>query len=211
MKMKERRLIEFGRSGSACMALLLIGLASFAGAQSITEFVIPTAVSNPFGIAPGPDGNLWFTESNGGKIGRITPAGAVTEFSLPTAGPDGALWFTEQTVKRVGRITTAGAVTEFTLMVAGTPQYVTAGPDGSLWFTEAPNRIARVSPSDPNNIVEYPTLLPATTLAGLTSGPDGNIWFTETDHASGSARIARIGPTRMLNPELNPLALRYCR
>ena len=34
------------------------------------------------GITVGPDGNLWFTELVG-KIGRITPAGAVTEFPIP--------------------------------------------------------------------------------------------------------------------------------
>ena len=54
---------------------------------------------------PGPDGNLWFTESLGNRIGRITTAGVMTEFprhrpgSRPSgivAGPDGNLWFTEQ-------------------------------------------------------------------------------------------------------------------
>ena len=48
-------------------------------------------------------------------IGRITPAGTITEYGLPTfysspggiaAGPDGNLWFTERYVKghRIGRI-----------------------------------------------------------------------------------------------------------
>ena len=57
-------------------------------------------------IVAGPDGNLWFTETSRSthKIGRITTAGVVTEFSIPTgatsgpggiaAGPDGNLWFT---------------------------------------------------------------------------------------------------------------------
>src|SRR5262245_47706049 len=77
---------------------------------SITEFPIPAADSNPFGIARGPDGNLWFTESLAGRIGRITPAGVITEFfagitpgSQPaeiTAGPDGNPWFTEPTPGR---------------------------------------------------------------------------------------------------------------
>jgi virginiamycin B lyase len=62
----------------------------------------------------GPDGALWFTEQAGNKIGRITPAGAITEFSIPTpgaaplfitAGPDGALWFVESNVNKIGRIT----------------------------------------------------------------------------------------------------------
>ena len=41
----------------------------------------------PDGIAAGPDGNLWFTEIDGNRIGRITPTGVVTEFSAGiTAG-----------------------------------------------------------------------------------------------------------------------------
>ncbi|MDB5040312.1 MAG: hypothetical protein JWN27_1038, partial [Candidatus Eremiobacteraeota bacterium] len=28
---------------------------------------------HPWGITSGPDGNLWFTESNGNTVARITP------------------------------------------------------------------------------------------------------------------------------------------
>ena len=43
--------------------------------------------ASPAGIAAGPDGNLWFAESNGNRIGRITPLGVVTEFGAGiTAG-----------------------------------------------------------------------------------------------------------------------------
>jgi len=37
----------------------------------VTECSIPNGV--PGGITRGPDGNLWFTQSVAGKIGRITP------------------------------------------------------------------------------------------------------------------------------------------
>ena len=37
--------------------------------------------SGPRGITAGPDGNIWFAEDGGNRIGRITPAGVVTEFS----------------------------------------------------------------------------------------------------------------------------------
>ncbi len=62
-----------------------------APAESITEFPVPTADSYPWGIAAGPDGNLWFTESIGNQIGRISPSGTITEFPVPTAisGPLG--------------------------------------------------------------------------------------------------------------------------
>src|SRR5262245_48992198 len=51
---------------------------------SVTEFPVPApnvASSRPQGIIRGPDGNLWFCETSANQIGRITPAGVVTEFS----------------------------------------------------------------------------------------------------------------------------------
>ena len=71
----------------------------------------------PRGITLGPDGNIWFTEQTGNRIGRITPSRVVAEFSVglsPDAnpggmalGPDGNVWFVEPG-NRIGRITTAG-------------------------------------------------------------------------------------------------------
>src|SRR5688572_7148685 len=64
---------------------------SFATAQgpqpTITEFPLPTAASLPFGIAPGPDGALWFAEFASARIGRITTAGMISEFPLLGSRP----------------------------------------------------------------------------------------------------------------------------
>src|SRR5262245_32963137 len=90
--------------------------ASPVGAQSgpLTEFSLPSANSGPSGIVAGPDGNVWFTEISGNRIGRITPKGVITEFTIPTAdsrptgitrGPDDNLWFTEDSGNQIGRIT----------------------------------------------------------------------------------------------------------
>src|SRR5579863_2928435 len=56
----------------------------------VTESAVPTANATPFGIATGPDGNIWFSELNGNKIARVVPglfpgAGAFTECAIPTA------------------------------------------------------------------------------------------------------------------------------
>ena len=45
-----------------------------------------SAWSSPAAITAGPDGNLWFTEFDGNRIGRMTPAGAFTEFAPDPAG-----------------------------------------------------------------------------------------------------------------------------
>src|SRR5580704_1169270 len=99
----------FARSATAWLALLLPAMtvltSGVASAQpTINEFPTPTNASAPLTVTAGPDGNVWFTEFTGHKVGRITPGGTVTEFTPPTSfsgpwgittGPDGNLWFTE--------------------------------------------------------------------------------------------------------------------
>lgn len=145
-------------------------------------------------ITPGPDGALWFT---GKGIGRITIAGAITEYPLPTpdsgpasivAGPDGALWFTEGIGNRIGRSTTTGVITEYPIPTAGSwPQSITAGPDGALWFVEfAANRIGRITTA--GAITEYAVPTADSWPQAIASGPDGALWFTECS----SNQIGRV-------------------
>jgi virginiamycin B lyase len=81
----------------------------------VTEFSAGiSAASSPYGIASGPDGALWFAESAGNRIGRITVGGIVTEYSngiaagsAPAgiaAGPDCAMYFAENGANKIGRI-----------------------------------------------------------------------------------------------------------
>lgn len=144
-------------------------------AASIRQFRIPIVLPEPRQITAGPDGALWFTESGGtdatSKVGRITTAGAIREFPIPTdyaafpfptdyspgkitSGPDGALWFTESgngflSGDKIGRITTAGAISQCALPDPdSTPYGIASGPDGALWFTEAsiaaPDAVGRI-------------------------------------------------------------------
>ncbi len=65
---------------------------------------------DPVSIVAGPDGNLYFGETTP-VVGRITPAGVVTEYSFPasegtfpvlgiTVGPDGNIWFANNSHSR---------------------------------------------------------------------------------------------------------------
>jgi streptogramin lyase/type II secretory pathway pseudopilin PulG len=175
----------------------------FTISAATTEFLIPTAISGPIGITVGPDGNLWFTEDTGNKIGRITTGGTITEFTVPTgssspygitAGPDGNLWFTEFNGNKIGRVNLdpidhhvlTPNITEFTVPTGEYPIGITAGPDGNLWFTEyVGDRIGRVNldPIDHHvltpNITEFTIPTGGSFPNGITAGPDGNLWFTE--------------------------------
>ena len=75
----------------ASLAVPLVLVLAPAGARAaITEFPVPTPDSAPAGIAAGPDGALWFTESafslGPGAIGRITTAGSIGETPVPPTG-----------------------------------------------------------------------------------------------------------------------------
>jgi streptogramin lyase len=165
--------------------------------SSITEFGGLTAGSAAIGITTGPDGNLWFAEYSGDAIGRITPAGVVTEFPLHdggnpnyiTTGPDGNLWFTEQGTDRIGQITTSGVATTFALTAGSQPTEITTGPDGNLWFDEyGSGRIASITTS--GVITEF-SLASGSGPYGIVTGPNGNLWFTEL----GSSKIGEIVPS----------------
>ncbi len=82
----------------------------------------------------GPDGALWFTENNGGaggKIGRITTSGTITEYATTglsgpygiALGPDRAIWFTERDMParpQVGQLVVDCVVTVPTITGGGT-------------------------------------------------------------------------------------------
>ena len=64
----------------------LVGLLLLAARTpgDITEFQLPSEGHRPQAIASGPDGNLWVTEVIKHKIVRVTPAGQMSEFPVPS-------------------------------------------------------------------------------------------------------------------------------
>ena len=188
-------------AGGVCLlrlAALVIAAAcaaALARGQQVNEFPIGST-GLALEIALGSDGNLWFTEMVG-KIGRITPAGVITEFPIPTAGsfpqsiaggPDGALWFTENGKNKIGRVTTDGDFTEFPIPTANSgPFGIAAGPDGNLWFTEDQgNQLGRITTA--GVITEFPIATAGAVPHGIAAGPDGNLWFTER----GKNKVGRM-------------------
>jgi virginiamycin B lyase len=198
----------------ALAAALYCSSAQAAPVGAVEHFSTNCSVAK---LVAGPDGNVWFTCFRLGThlgaaeksiIGRITPAGTVTEFraGIPAGssinelvvGPDGNLWFTlvpglersgrgTQGQTAIGRITPEGKVTLFSagLRKKSYPDEIIAGSDGNLWFldgtiisTGAQTRIGRVTLQ--GSITEFPTGLPADLyVGGLAAGPDGNLWFTQ--------------------------------
>src|SRR2546422_11708673 len=118
------------RTGTALGVMLVALLVSPVAAQTIDPingFAIEpfnpacTLDGGPTSIIAGRDGNLWFTERFGNKIGRIAPAsGLTTEFrqGLTTGNPSGS---------------------------TSTPRGITAGPGVHVWIREGSGVKRRVN------------------------------------------------------------------
>lgn len=156
------------------------------GVQETFRIAPPRKAAVMTGIAAGPDGALWFTQSGffgdpPDGIGRMTTTGQSTSWALPhpranptriAAGPDGALWFTELEGHAVGRITPSGSISEFPLPAGLDPYDIAAGPDGAMWFT-ADSCIGRITTS--GQVMAWP-VHGAGRLLGIVAAPDGSIW-----------------------------------
>lgn len=133
------------------------GILRFSPTGTITHYGYPGAY-----LTKGPDGNIWFTESD--AVGTIKPGGIIVQYpiyqAVPgctynggcsryigaiTAGPDGALWFAEG-YGAIGRMTTSGVLTEYQVYAARrSPNDITDGPDGNIWFVdEGAQKIGRL-------------------------------------------------------------------
>jgi putative type II/III system pilus formation protein len=182
------------------------------------------------GLALGPDGNVWFAERT--HIGRITPAGQITEYGLPnshtpgghvTTGGDGQVWFDENSpsssgVYTVGRIDPiSGKITE---LKANCPFQCYHG--GPLGIAESGNGDVYLLADQPGYADTYYYLgrfvhsgnrgwidITGTgAFAPLVEGPDGALWWganCEGAYPSGPpCSLARYDPaTRRLSSALD--------
>ena len=148
----------------ACFFSLIMLCVSTASAVTIQEFLTPTPDSSPADLAFDAEGNLWFTEINGNKIGKLVPSEA--------------------------KPGTANGITEYALPLPNSkPHYIIVARNGIVWFTELAGRLGRLDP-ETGIIKEYDAPTSNSELHGLLEDEEGNIWFLEF----GSSKVVRLDP-----------------
>jgi virginiamycin B lyase len=180
------------------------------GGVQFSEFTIPKladgGVKHPEGITPGPDGNMWFVEYDDSTVGKITPAGVITEYSVTgsylagiAAGSDGALWFTDLGQAHLGRITTAGSATYFDTSNGIECDEITNGPDDALWCGGFNlDAIARMAVD--GGTVNYAILSSSSGLRGVAS-VNGDLWYGMLDKAKLGKMTTSGTPTEFPIPD----------
>jgi streptogramin lyase len=145
---------------------------------------------DPQSIAAGPEGNMWFTDPSAPyAIGRINPAGEVSEFPAPSVpasvveGPDGNMWFTQGSSDAepgVGCIIPTGQIElQHEPTAGGDPEGITVDKDGSIWFTEMQaERLSQLHPVACG--AKPPTIVPPSSGATTTTPNSGTTATTIT-------------------------------
>jgi len=143
----------------------------------------------------GPDGNVWFAEVN--HIGKVTPAGVITEYAYPTqpninqyggvtAGPDGNEWFSESSNNAIGKINPkTGKITEFKIPQTCVPSAIVTAKDKHMWFaclTTSP-MVGRISMSGSIKLFTGGGAFSSNETEQFGAvGPDGNPWFASANN-----------------------------
>lgn len=164
--------------------------------SAVAHYQIPGSGTYPEGVVGGPDGNIWFVEHFGNKVGKVTPTGSITTYATAsgaeprriTSGPDGNLWFSEN-AKKVGRITPSGKITEFSTYNKAESVAIAPGPSGWIWYAEPVERsISAINPSNTAETLHKHTFPIGTTPGEMALGPDGNMWVV----LGGVNKIAKV-------------------
>jgi virginiamycin B lyase len=185
----------------------------------LTQFKVPTPNSEPRSITNGSDGNLWFTEGNeiftpnpddpdaGGtthrNIGRITPAGEITEFRIEDGigpnecfclpndivqGPGGVLYFTTNN-PGLGRITTSGVVLPFVAPENSLANGAGIDAHGTdVWYADFNNdSLWRYDTTDTTSgsFTQFNVPEPS----DVAVAEDGIVWFTVPLEQGGIGRL----------------------
>jgi virginiamycin B lyase len=165
---------------------------------------VPTAASQPYGIAVNSKGVPFFVELTGGRVASIDPdTMAVHEYALPHAGTmprrialtsDDVVWYTDYGRGYLGRLDpkTGKAVEWATPSGAGpdSQPYAITAVGRVVWYVEtgvSPNMLVRFDPAT-ERFQSWPIPSGGGVVRHMVAASDGTLWLA----CSGVDKIARV-------------------
>ena len=175
----------------------------------VKEYKIPTECTQPLAIVTDPQGNVWFAQTNTGKIAKFDPnTETFTEYENPSwpemrrsmmwgmdYSPDGSIWYTDEAHDRIWKFSildeeyvsmtypATGDSLPQRLKVEGSEIIVNDFTGGKLTFLD---------PAQLGDEVTY-TSLPSpieNSLAGdFALDSDNNIWYTNWIFQTGGVLV----------------------
>ncbi len=163
----------------------------------VTEYAIPTVCTNPLAITTDYDGNVWFTETNTGNLGKFEPSTKTfieyDNLSWPPGGrsmmwgidyaPDGSVWFTDETYDSVWKFSTLTQKYDrlsYPSEGNSLPQRLEIHGSQIIINDFTGNKLTFLDPtqSDEVNYLSIPSPVDNSVTADFAVDADNNVWFT---------------------------------
>jgi streptogramin lyase len=185
--------------------------------HEVVEYALPSG-SKPFGITDGTGANLWFTEQGTGKAGKITAAGAISEYSAGGSepegivkAPDGNMWFVEHANSSIKQMTEAGTIVKTKILRAGAGLVGIASDHlNHVWYTASEaGYVGEATAAEFPEYHEY--LLPTGSKPyGIAIDSANDAWFAEYGTSKvGEITTAGVKTEYALPAESKPYAITY--
>ena len=164
----------------------------------VKEYSIPTACTNPLAIVSDYDGNVWFAETNTGRIAKFEPkTESFSEFENPAwpkggrsmmwgidYSPDGSIWFTDEAYDSIWRFspeTQKYQRLSYPSDGNSLPQRLQVQGSQVIVNDFTGNKITFLDPTQSSkdlNYVSLPSPQENSVTADFTVDKNNNIWYT---------------------------------
>lgn len=183
----------------------------------VKEYKIPTPCTQPLAITSDPDGNLWFTQTNTGKLAKFNPNNEqFTEYENPRwpqgarsmmwgidYSPDASLWFTDEATDGIWKFSIPEeeySRTDYPKSADSLPQRLSV--EGSQIiindFTGSKLTLLDItSNTEGISFLSIPSPVEGSVTAAFTIDSQKNIWYTNWIFQTGGV-LAKLDQEKVL-------------
>ena len=175
----------------------------------VTEYAIPTECTNPLAIVTDYDGNVWFAETNTGKVAKFDPVTEeFTEYDNPTwpeggrsmmwgidYAPDGSVWFTDEAFDSIWKFSTIEEKYErlsYPSEGNSLPQRLQIDGSQIIINDFTGNKLTFLDPNQSGEEVNYlsmPSPIDDSVTADFAVDQNDDIWFTNWLYQQGGVLV----------------------
>jgi len=164
----------------------------------VKEYKIPTQCTQPLAIVADPDGNIWFTQTNAGRVAKFDPINEVfTEYKNPKwqngtrsmmwgidYSPDGSLWFTDEATDGIWKFSIIDKQygrTDYPKIVDSLPQRLSVEGSKIIVNDFTGNKLTFLDPTQSSEGISYlsiPSPVENSVTGAFAVDSQRNIWYT---------------------------------
>ncbi len=175
----------------------------------VKEFSIPTLCTNPLAIVTDYDGNVWFAQTNTGKIAKFDPTSETfTEYDnslWPPGGrsmmwgidyaPDGSIWYTDESYDSIWKFSTIDETYDrlsYPSEGNSLPQKLRIDGSQIIINDFTGNKLTFLDPNQSGDDVNYlsiPSPVDDSVTADFAIDANDNVWFTNWLYQQGGVLV----------------------